>query len=60
MWIFLSRRLRTWLLLTVALPLARMVIRARAATGRRDPDRPAESWLQRADSPLTRRTRRRR
>ena len=27
MWIFLSNRLRTWLLLAVALPLARTVIR---------------------------------
>jgi hypothetical protein len=61
MWIFLSSRLRTWLLLAVALPLARTVIRRAAARiGRRNPDSPAASWLQSADSALTRRTRRRR
>ncbi len=61
MWIFLSKRLRTWLLLAVALPLARTVVRrAAATTGRRNPDSPAASWLRRADSALTRRTRRRR
>jgi hypothetical protein len=59
MWIFLYNRLRTWLLLAVALPLARTVIRRAAAiTSRRKPDSPAASWLRRADGALTRRTRR--
>ena len=61
MWIFLTRRLRIWLLFAVALPLARTVIhRAAATTSRRNPDSPAASWLRRADSALTQRTRRRR
>ena len=37
MWVFLSRRLRTWLLLAIALPLARVFIhRLALAAERRD------------------------
>src|SRR2546430_8523082 len=38
MWVFLSARLRTWLLLAVALPLARLLVhRLAVAAQRRDP-----------------------
>ncbi len=46
MWLFLSSRIRTWLLLAVALPLA--------------PNSTAASMLRRADSTLTSLARRRR
>ncbi len=61
MWLFLSSRIRTWLLLAVALPLARTIIhRAAASASRRDPNSTAASMLRRADSTLTSLARRRR
>jgi len=35
MWVFLSARLRTWLLLAVALPLARLLVHRRAVAAER-------------------------
>ena len=35
MWLFLSRRLRMWLLLAVALPIARMVVHRLAVVAER-------------------------
>ncbi len=63
MWLFLSRRLRMWLLLAIGLPLARAVVHrlAVAAASRNPQARPARV-LGSADSALTRfteRTRRR-
>jgi hypothetical protein len=49
MWVFLSRRLRIWLLMAVALPLARLLIhRLAVAAGRHDTN--SAKLLQRADS----------
>ena len=63
MWIFLSRRIRLWLLLAVAVPAARFVLRRLAATTeRRYPDTAVSAWLRRADATLSsasRRSRRR-
>jgi hypothetical protein len=54
MWMFLSRRLRAWVVLTIALPAARAVVhRLALAADRRDPSaRPAKA-LRQADSALT-------
>lgn len=54
MWMFLSRRLRTWVLLAIALPAARFLVhRVAVAADRRDPSaRPARA-LRRADSAVT-------
>jgi hypothetical protein len=65
MWILLFTRLRTWLLIAVALPLARTLVhRAAASTERRRPRTALATWLNRADATLTsasqRPTRRRR
>ena len=54
MWIFLSARLRTWLLLAAALPLARLLAhRLAVAAERRDPSARAAKLLHRADSAVT-------
>lgn len=59
MWVLLSRRIRTWLLLAVALPAARTVVHKLAtAAGDRHPGAPSARLLGRADSVLTRLTRR--
>jgi hypothetical protein len=51
MWVFLSRRLRLWLLLAVALPLARSIVHALASRAqRRAPDGRPTKLLTRADS----------
>jgi hypothetical protein len=51
MWVFLSGRLRTWLVLAVALPLARLLVhRLAVAAERRDPSTKTASMLHRADS----------
>jgi hypothetical protein len=64
MWLFLSRRLRMWLLLAVGLPLARAVVhRLAVAVGERRPQTAPARALASADAGLTRfteRTRRRR
>ena len=43
----LSARLRTWLLLAVALPAARMLVRRAADRARRRPDSATTTWLRR-------------
>ncbi len=54
MWAFFSRRLRTWLLLVIALPLARMLIhRLAVAASRRDPAARTARLLGHADSTVT-------
>ena len=54
MWAFLSARLRTWLLLVIALPLARMLIhRLAIAASRHDPAARTARVLGRADSAVT-------
>jgi hypothetical protein len=62
-WIFLTRRLRTWLLLAVTLPLVRLLVH-RLAVSARQRDARSAGMLQHADSALSRRasrgTRRRR
>ena len=54
MWAFFSRRLRTWLLLAIALPLARALVhRLALAAERRDPSTRTAKTLLRADSMVT-------
>jgi len=54
MWVFLSARLRTWLLLAIALPLARLLVHGIAiAAERRDPSARTAKLLHRADVALT-------
>jgi hypothetical protein len=54
MWVFLSARLRRWLLLAAVLPLARLLAhRLAVAAERRDPSARAAKLLYRADSALT-------
>lgn len=53
MWLFLSRRIRLWLLLAVGLPLARSLVhRLSSALQRRSPDSPGARLLHRADLAL--------
>jgi hypothetical protein len=59
MWLLLSTRLRTWLLIAVALPLARTLVhRAAASTQRRRPGTALTTWLHRTDATLTAASRR--
>ena len=54
MWVFLSARLRTWLLLAIALPLARLLVhRLAIAAERHDPSARRAKLLHRADSAVT-------
>jgi hypothetical protein len=54
MWVFLSARLRAWLLLAIALPLARLLVhRLAVATERHDPSARKARLLRRADSAMT-------
>jgi hypothetical protein len=54
MWVFLSARLRTWLLLAIALPLARLLVhRLAVAAERHDPSARTAKLLRRADSAVT-------
>jgi len=54
MWVFLSARLRTWLLLAIALPLARLLVhRLAVAAERHDPSARTAKLLRRADSTVT-------
>jgi hypothetical protein len=54
MWVFLSARLRTWLLLAVALPLARLLVhRLAIAAEHHDPSTRRAKLLCRADSAVT-------
>jgi hypothetical protein len=51
MWVFLFARMRRWMLLAIALPLARLVIhRLALAADHRDPSARAARVLHRADS----------
>lgn len=60
MWVLLSSRLRTWLLLAVAVPVLRMVVRrASAAATRRNPGSAAAGALRSLDTALSRLDRRR-
>ena len=54
MWMFLARRVRTWVLLAIAFPLARMLVhRLALAAGRRDPSTRTARALRQADSAVT-------
>ena len=54
MWAFFSRRLRTWLLLAIALPLTRALVhRLALAAGRRNPSTRTAKALHQADSAVT-------
>lgn len=51
MWVFLTKRLRMWLLLAIALPLARTVVhRLAVAADRRNPSTRTAHTLRQADS----------
>lgn len=54
MWAFFSRRLRTWLLLAIALPLAQALVhRLALAAERRDPSTRTAKTLHQADSAVS-------
>lgn len=54
MWVFLSARLRMWLLLVIAPPLARLLVhRLAVAAERHDPSTRTAKLLRRADSAVT-------
>jgi hypothetical protein len=54
MWLFFSRRLRRWLLLAIALPLARAIVhRLARAAERRDPSTRTAKALRQTDSAVT-------
>jgi hypothetical protein len=54
MWVFLSARLRTWLLLAIAVPLARLLVhRLAVAADRHDPSARSAKLLRRADAAVT-------
>ena len=60
MWVFLSARLRRWVLLALALPLARLLVhRLALAAGRRDPSARTARALHQADSAVSAVSRRR-
>jgi hypothetical protein len=59
MWVFLTRRLRLWVLLTVVLPLARALVhRLALAAEHRNPSARTARALRRADSAVTKVSRR--
>lgn len=61
MWLLLSSRLRTWLLLAIAMPVFRAVLRrASASAARRDPRSAASRGLRSLETGLSRLDRRRR
>lgn len=61
MWLFLSRRLRTWVLLGIAVPIVRGIVRRVAASrAASHPDARSTAALQRADGALARVQRKRR
>jgi hypothetical protein len=54
MWVFLTKRLRMWLLLAIALPLTRTLVhRLALAAEHRDPSTRTARTLQHADSVVT-------
>ena len=61
MWVLLSSRIRTWLMLAVAVPVLRAVLRrASASAVRRDPSSTTARALRSVDSGLSRLDRRQR
>jgi hypothetical protein len=59
MWVFFTRRLRAWLLIAIALPLARAVVHRMAlAAGQRDSSARTARVLRKADSAVTAASRR--
>jgi hypothetical protein len=59
MWVLLSTRLRRWMLLAIALPLARLLVhRLALAAERRDPSARTAKALHQADSAVTAASRR--
>ena len=52
MWVLLSARMRTWLLMAIALPLARLLVHRLAVSAERH-DRRSARLLRRADSAVT-------
>ena len=59
MWVLLSSRLRTWVLLAVAVPILRAVLRrASTSAARRDPNSGAARALRSAEAGLSRLDRR--
>jgi hypothetical protein len=60
-WVLLSSRLRTWLLLAIAVPVLRVVLRrASASAARRDPSSTTARALRSAEAGLSRLDRRQR
>jgi hypothetical protein len=54
MWVFLFARMRRWILLAMALPLARLIVhRLALAADRRDPSARTARALHHADSAVT-------
>ena len=54
MWVFLTRRLRRWVLVAIVLRLARFLVhRLAIAANRRDPHATTSQMLQSADSTIT-------
>jgi hypothetical protein len=54
MWLFFSKKIRTWLLLTVGLPLTRLAVhRLAMAADRHDESARSARALRKADSALT-------
>ncbi len=54
MWVLLSSRIRTWIALAIAVPIARSLVRrAAAVTARRNPNAPAARLLHQADIAIT-------
>ncbi len=54
MWMFLTTRMRRWVLLAIALPMARLLVhRLALAAEHRDPSTRTASALHRADSAVT-------
>ncbi len=54
MWLFISKKIRTWLLLTVGLPLTRLAVhRLAVAADRHDQSARTARALRKADSAMT-------
>jgi hypothetical protein len=54
MWLFISKKIRTWLLLSVGLPLTRLAVhRLAMAADRRDESARTARALRKADSAMT-------
>ena len=53
MWLLISKKMRTWLILTVGLPLTRLAVhRLAVAAGRRDESARTARALRKADSAM--------